>query len=96
MKSAEFVRFIDRDFAFYGPWNEKLRNAGNALTPGLESVDFNAEHNFTLQYPVLVSPLRPTCPRSTLTVTGTAIAIGDCTRRRTAPHDGSWLGSTVL
>ena len=28
------------------------------LTPGLECVYFNAEHNFTLQYPVLLSPLR--------------------------------------
>jgi hypothetical protein len=57
-KSGEFVRFIDRDFAFYGQWYERLRNAANALTPGLESVYFNTEHNFTLQYPVLLSPLR--------------------------------------
>jgi hypothetical protein len=57
-KSSEFVRFIDRDFAFYGHWYERLRRAADTLTPGLECVYFNAEHNFTLQYPVLLSPLQ--------------------------------------
>jgi hypothetical protein len=56
--SAEFVRFIDRDFTFYSQWYERLRHASKSLTPGLESVFFNAEHNFTLQYPVLLAPLR--------------------------------------
>jgi hypothetical protein len=57
-KSSEFVRFIDRDFAFYGHWYERLRKAANTFTPGLECIYFNAEHNFTLQYPVLLSPLQ--------------------------------------
>ena len=57
-KSDDFVRFIDQDFAFYGRWYERLRSAADTLTPGLECVHFNAEHNFTLQYPVLLSPLQ--------------------------------------
>lgn len=57
-KSVDFVRFIDRDFAFYGHWYQRLRAAAGTLTRGLECVYFNAEHNFTLQYPVLLSPLR--------------------------------------
>ncbi len=57
-KSNDFVRFIDRDFVFYSQWYERLRRASKSLTPGLESVYFNAEHNFTLQYPVLLAPLR--------------------------------------
>jgi hypothetical protein len=57
-KSSDFVRFIDRDFAFYGHWYERLRKAADTFTPGLECVYFNAEHNFTLQYPVLLSPLQ--------------------------------------
>jgi hypothetical protein len=57
-KSSDFVRFIDRDFAFYGHWYERLRSAAETLTPGLECVYFNSEHNFTLQYPVLLSPLQ--------------------------------------
>ncbi len=56
--SAEFARFIERDFAFYGRWYERLRQAAESLTPGLECVHFNAQHNFTLQYPVLLAPLR--------------------------------------
>lgn len=56
--STEFARFIERDFAFYGRWYERLRRAGEALTPGLECVHFNSQHNFTLQYPVLLAPLK--------------------------------------
>jgi hypothetical protein len=56
--SAEFARFIERDFSFYGRWYEHLRRAAEALMPGLECVHFNAQHNFTLQYPVLLAPLR--------------------------------------
>jgi hypothetical protein len=57
-KSEDFVRFIERDFTFYGHWYERLRKAADTLTPGLECVYFNAEHNFTMQYPVLLSPLQ--------------------------------------
>lgn len=56
--SADFSRFIDRDFAFYSRWYERLRRAADDLTPGLEAVHFNAQHNFTLQYAVLLAPLR--------------------------------------
>lgn len=57
-RSSDFVTFIDRDFAFYTHWYERLRRAANTLTLGLESVFFNAEHNFTLQYGVLLAPLQ--------------------------------------
>jgi Protein of unknown function DUF262/Protein of unknown function (DUF1524) len=56
--SAEFARFIERDLAFFGGWYERLRRAAETLTPGLECIHFNAQHNFTLQYPVLLAPLR--------------------------------------
>ena len=56
--SAEFARFIERDFAFYSHWYERLRRAGETLTSGLECVHFNAQHNFTLQYPLLLAPLK--------------------------------------
>lgn len=57
-RSEDFVRFVERDFVFYSHWYERLRRASDAITPGLEAVYFNAEHNFTLQYPVLLAPLR--------------------------------------
>ncbi len=57
-KNSDFVRFIDTDFAFYSHWYGQLRKAAGTLTLGLECIYFNAEHNFTLQYPVLLSPLQ--------------------------------------
>ena len=56
--SSEFARFIERDFAFYSQWYERLRHAAESLTPGLEYVHWNAQHKFTLQYPVILAPLR--------------------------------------
>jgi hypothetical protein len=55
---ADFARFIERDLAFYSRWYERLRRAAEAFIPGLECVHFNAQHNFTLQYPVLLAPIQ--------------------------------------
>jgi len=55
--SGEFSRFIETDFAFYTRWYERIRHAADNLTAGLETVHYNALHNFTLQYPVLLAPL---------------------------------------
>ena len=56
-ESADFARLIQKDFAFYGCWYECVRQAAEKLTEGLESIHFNAQNNFTLQYPVLLAPL---------------------------------------
>jgi len=56
--SQDFARFIERDFAFYTRWYERLREAADTLVSGLEAVHFNAQQNFTLQYPVMLAPLR--------------------------------------
>ena len=56
--SADFARFIEEDFAFYAKWHTKIRNASETLTSGMEAVYYNAQNNFTLQYPVLLAPLR--------------------------------------
>jgi hypothetical protein len=56
--SAEFARLIERNFSHYTRWYLRLRNAAARRTDGLECVFYNAEHNFTLQYPVLLAPLR--------------------------------------
>lgn len=56
--SAAFGRFIQEDFAFYGRWYERVREAGETLTSGLEAIHFNAQNRFTLQYPALLAPLR--------------------------------------
>jgi hypothetical protein len=56
--SAAFARFIQEDFAFYAHWYERIRGAAETLTDGLEAIHFNAQNNLTLQYPVLLAPLR--------------------------------------
>lgn len=58
-RSSDFVELIERDLRFYARQYERLRRAGSELTPGLESVFFNAQLEFTLQYTVLLAPLRP-------------------------------------
>lgn len=55
--SPAFARIIELDFAFYTRWYEYLRRAGDTLTAGMECVYFNAQHNFTLQYPLLLASL---------------------------------------
>lgn len=56
--SADFAGFVQEDFAFYGGWYERLRKAAETMTPGLEAIHFNAQNNFTLQYPALLAPLQ--------------------------------------
>jgi hypothetical protein len=56
--NADFARFIERDFASYGGWYERLRRAAEAPAAGLQRVHFNAQHNFTLQYAAMLAPLR--------------------------------------
>ncbi len=56
--SADFAQFIQQDFAFYAHWYFQIREAAENLTQGLETVFHNAQNNFTLQYPVLLAPLR--------------------------------------
>ena len=51
------ANFIERDFTFYSSWYSRLRDAANSLTYGLECIYYNAQNNFTLQYPILLSPL---------------------------------------
>lgn len=58
LNASSFSRFIERDFKFYSTAYIRAREAGETLTPGLEAIHFNAQHKFTLQYPVLLASLR--------------------------------------
>lgn len=57
-KSGDFANFIEEDFSFYSQWYCRIRMAAERLTEGLEAIHFCAQNNFTLQYPVLLAPLR--------------------------------------
>ncbi len=58
-QSDDFYRFIDRDFDFYSRQYLRLIEAAQAAKPGLEHVLYNAQQGFTLQYMLLLAPLRP-------------------------------------
>jgi uncharacterized protein with ParB-like and HNH nuclease domain len=55
--TSDFTAFIDEDFTFYTSWYERVRRAAETLSEPLQHIYYNAQHNFTLQYPVLLSPL---------------------------------------
>lgn len=57
--STDFERFVERDLSFYTRHYLRLREASRKLTRGMETVFYNAQHEFTLQYPLLLSPLQP-------------------------------------
>lgn len=58
-QSEDFQRFINRDFEFYGRWYLRARKAAETFTADLPCVYYNAQHRFTLQYPLLLAPLTP-------------------------------------
>jgi hypothetical protein len=55
--SVAFVRFIQEDFAYYSSRYEQIRRAAEELTEGLEAIYYNAQNNFTLQYPAILAAL---------------------------------------
>ena len=57
ISNDNFADFVEKNFEFYSDWYYRLQEAAQSLTPGLECVYYNAQHNFTLQYPVLLAPL---------------------------------------
>ena len=50
--------FVERDFDFYTNWYLKLRDAAQTLTVGREAIYCNALANFTLQYPLMLAPIK--------------------------------------
>ncbi|MGQ7793048.1 DUF262 domain-containing protein [Faunimonas sp. B44] len=57
--SEDFFRFIDRDFDFYAKQYLRLMEASRQRVKGLEHVQYNAQHGFTLQYMLILAPLKP-------------------------------------
>lgn len=58
-QSDDFYHFIDRDFEFYSRHYLRLIEASQKPMTGLEHVLYNAQHGFTLQFMLLLAPLRP-------------------------------------
>jgi len=55
----DFFRFIDRDFDFYARHYLLAMEASQKRVMGLEAVQYNAQNGFTLQYMLLLAPLKP-------------------------------------
>jgi uncharacterized protein with ParB-like and HNH nuclease domain len=56
--SDSYFEFIQQQFDFYSRQYLRLLGASKSLTAGLEHVLYNAQHGFTLQYMVLLAPLK--------------------------------------
>jgi len=56
--STAFSNFIQEDFAFYTRWYERVRKAAGELDTNLPAIHYNAQSNFTLQYPLLLAPVK--------------------------------------
>ena len=65
--SAEFASFVTNEFRFYARAYIRARHAANTYTDGLTSVFFNAQNSFTLQYPLMLAPLRQDDDNDTVT-----------------------------
>lgn len=58
-QSDDFYRFINHDFNFYCRQYLRLVEASQKLVSGLEHVFYNSQYGFTLQFMLLLAPLRP-------------------------------------
>lgn len=58
-RGDDFFRFIKQDFNFYSNQYMRLIDASQRQVPGLEHVLYNAHQGFSLQYMLLLAPLRP-------------------------------------
>lgn len=58
-KSDTYRRFVDVEFDVYSRHYLAARRASSVSTTGLESIYFNAQANFTLQYPLLLAAVHP-------------------------------------
>ena len=54
-----FLAFVKRDLEFYARYYEEIRHAAATLTPGWESIRYNADRGFTFQTQAMLAPLTP-------------------------------------
>lgn len=56
--SEDFSSFITKEFHFFSGAYEFARHKANTYDPDFGSIFFNAQNSFTLQYPLMLAPLR--------------------------------------
>ncbi len=58
IKSADFKDFVMNRFRNFSGHYIRMQQASKQLTQGMEYIFYNAHNNFTLQYPLMLAPLR--------------------------------------
>jgi len=56
--SSDYFNFIDKEYMQFSDYYLLIRKAAEQFYDKLETIYFNAHNNFTLQYPVLLAPLK--------------------------------------
>lgn len=59
-RSSDFSAFISEKYTFFAKFYHTIREAAATFNPTYPSVYYNAHRDFTLQYPVLLAPLKET------------------------------------
>lgn len=54
-----YARYVEGDFRFYSSWYLRLRRAANVYADASEAIYCNELAKFTLQYPLMLSPIVP-------------------------------------
>lgn len=57
--STDFYKLVARDLQFYAKQYQRLLGYAGTLTPGFETIYYNAQNQFTLQFQLLLAPLLP-------------------------------------
>jgi hypothetical protein len=65
-KPDEYFSFFERDLSFYSRQYQLIRKAALLYNPVLEDVFYISQLGFTLQYPVMMSPLNPEDSQETI------------------------------
>lgn len=55
VRGSDFIRFVERDIAYYASRYKELNEASQRITEGLEYVFYNAHNDFTLQQMVILA-----------------------------------------
>lgn len=56
--NSDFRNFVMHEFKTFSGHYMRVLEAARHMTPGLEYIYYNAHNNFTLQYPLVLAPLR--------------------------------------
>jgi uncharacterized protein with ParB-like and HNH nuclease domain len=94
--SNSYFQWVIKDFNYYARIYSQILTASKNITPGLQSICYNADNGFTLQYQLLLAPLKPTDDETTTQAKLKLVAdFIDCWLNRRIWNSKSILYATV-